>query len=159
MKIKKIATQTSIFGFFLFLILTGCSGDGEGLDENGNPMSDQPVGFAAQIQPIFNTNCIRCHQSGGIGFNATGGSQNNGLDLTQNHSHAKLVNQHTFEAPDTSPRWRVLPGEPDSSYIVQKISSSSPKFGNRMPLDGPPYLSQDEINLIRQWIENGALNN
>ncbi len=135
-----------------------CRGDGVGLTESGD-LPSSGSGFAAQIQPIFDANCIRCHAPGGSGFLGTGGDQNNGLDLTRGNSHGKLVNQRTFEAPDVPPRWRVLPGEPDSSYIIQKIISDSPKFGNRMPLDGPPFLSQSEIQLIRDWIEAGAPNN
>ncbi|MFQ5750993.1 MAG: hypothetical protein ACE5HI_03270 [bacterium] len=134
-----------------------CRGDGVGLAGSGDLLGAS--GFAAQIQPIFDTNCIRCHAPGGIGFIQTGGSQNNGLDLTSGNSHGKLVNQRTFEAPNVAPKWRVLPGEPDSSYIIQKITSTSPKAGNRMPLDGPPFLSQNEIQLIRDWIADGAPNN
>jgi len=136
-----------------------CQGDGAGLTDSGDPVTANSTGFAAQIQPIFDTNCIRCHAPGGIGFNGTGGAQNNGLDLTRGNSHGKLVNQPTFEAPNVVPNVRVLPGQPDSSYIVQKISSASPKFGNRMPLDGPPFLSQNEIQLIRDWIADGAPDN
>jgi len=136
-----------------------CQGDGTGLTESGDLETGNSTGFAAQIQPLFDTNCIRCHSPGGIGFNGTGGAQNNGLDLTRGNSRGKLVNQPTFEAPNVSPNVRVVPGQPDDSYIIQKISSASPKFGNRMPLDGPPFLSQNEIQLIRDWIEQGAPDN
>ena len=146
--------------FFCIVLWVSCRGDGVGLDERGDLEGDQPPsGFAALIQPIFEANCIRCHVPGGIGFLQTGGDQNNGLDLTRGNSHGRLVNQPTFEAPDVPPRWRVLPEEPDSSYIIQKITSTSPKSGSRMPLDGPPFLSQNDINLIRMWIEEGAQNN
>jgi len=143
---------------FIGIVSMSCRGDGAGLSQSGDLLTSA-TGFAAQIEPLFDTNCIRCHAPGGIGFNGTGGNQNNGLDLTSGNSHAGLVNQPTFEAPDVPPRWRVLPGEPDSSYIIQKISSASPKAGNRMPLDGPPFLSENEIQLIIDWIEEGAPNN
>ncbi len=147
-----------VIGIGALALALSCRGDGVGLTESGDPAGG-PSGFAAQIQPIFDTNCIRCHARGGIGFNATGGEQNNGLDLTEGNSHGNLVDQVTFEAPDVAPRWRVLSGEADSSYIVQKISSASPKVGSRMPLDGPPFLSQSEIQLIIDWIEQGAPDN
>lgn len=160
MKARGIKSALFFLCVSFIYIISGfsCRGDGAGLTESGDlPFSGSS--FAAQIQPIFDTNCIRCHAPGGIGFNGTGGDQNNGLDLTLGNSHGKLVNQLTFEAPDITPRRRVIPGEPDSSYIIQKIISDSPKFGNRMPLDGPPFLSQGEIELIRNWIEEGAPNN
>jgi hypothetical protein len=41
---------------------------------------------------------------------------------------------------------------------VQKLESTPP-FGSRMPLDGPPYLEDAEVLLIRDWIAEGALDN
>ncbi len=144
-------------GIVCISICVSCQGNGVGLNASGDP--EGASGFAAQIQPIFDTNCIRCHAPGGLGFVQTGGTQNNGLDLTRGNSFSRLVNQQTFQNPAVEPRMRVHPGEPENSYIYQKISSSSPKFGGRMPFDGPPFLSQSEIQLIRNWIAQGAPNN
>jgi len=129
-----------------------CGGSGEGLTSSG----DAGTGFSRQIQPLFDANCVRCHSPGGVGYLETGGGSDNGLLLTAGNSHARLVDQATFEEPAVSPRWRVLPGEPDSSYLLQKVTSGSPKNGRRMPLDGPPYLTASEIEVIRVWIEDGA---
>ncbi|MFQ5640653.1 MAG: hypothetical protein ACE5IR_21955 [bacterium] len=144
-------------GLTVLGVFTGiaCRGDGIGLAVSGDP---EGGGFIDQIQSVFDTNCTRCHSPGGIGFIQTGGNDNNGLDLTRGNAYGKLVNQPTFEEPGTAPQLRVAPGDPDGSYIIQKISSDSPKFGRRMPLDGPPYLSQADIQLIRDWITEGAPN-
>ena len=131
---------------------TSCEGDGVGLTASG----DLPGTGLAQIQPLFDAHCVRCHAPGGIGYLQTGGSTQNGLDLTAGNSFGALVGQPTFEDPNTRPRWRVLPAEPDSSYLIQKISAGSPKFGQRMPLDGPLFLSASDIQLVRSWIEDGA---
>ncbi|MFQ5638332.1 MAG: hypothetical protein ACE5IR_10110 [bacterium] len=155
---RVISYHAGLISICMF-VWVSCRGDGAGLTESGDLPTVGPLSFAGQIQPIFDANCIRCHKAGGIGFNATGGAQNNGLDLTTGNSHGRLVNQPTFEAPSVEPKLRVNPGAPDGSYLVQKITSSSPKFGNRMPLDGPPFLSQGDIQLIRDWIEQGAPNN
>ncbi|MFQ5866326.1 MAG: c-type cytochrome [bacterium] len=154
----KVKTSKDILYLSLICLVlwTSCRGDGIGLNESGDPVGNS--GFAARIQPIFDTNCIRCHAPGGVGFTRTGGSQNNGLDLTRGNSHSRLVNQPTFEAPDVEPKLRVRPGDPEGSYIIQKISSATPKFGKRMPFDGPPFLSQNEIQLIRNWVTQGAPN-
>lgn len=148
-----------VYSLFWTVLCVSCRGDGAGLTESGDLLTPGSLSFAGQIQPIFDTNCIRCHAPGGVGFIETGGAQNNGLDLTRGSSYGKLVNQPTFQAPEISPRWRVLPNEPDSSYVIQKSTSDSPKSGNRMPKDGPPFLSQSEIQLLRTWIEQGAQNN
>ena len=52
----------------------------------------------------------------------------------------------------------VVPYEPCSSAIVGKVSPTPP-WGARMPLDGPPYLSEEEQQLLRDWIAEGALDN
>jgi hypothetical protein len=158
MKTKPSKNILHVIGISLVCIfsLISCSGDGIGLTESGIPLGE--TGFAAQIQPILDTNCVRCHAPGGLGFTQTGGSGNNGLDLTRGNSHRSLVNQPTFQNPNILPKFRVLPGNSDSSYILQKIISTSPKFGKRMPFDGPPFLSETQVQLIRNWIENGAQN-
>ena len=50
-------------------------------------------------------------------------------------------------------------GNADSSYLYHKcVASYSPWKGSpsvQMPQNGP-YLSVDEINIIKRWIEKGA---
>jgi len=66
--------------------------------------------------------------------------------------------------PDVSPRWRVYAnqqdstGDVDSSYLYQKIASTSPKDGVQMPQGGANggYLTADELKIVRRWIEKGA---
>jgi hypothetical protein len=50
---------------------------------------------------------------------------------------------------------RVEPGDPNNSYLIQKLEGTAAE-GRRMPLNGTP-LSQADINVIRQWITEGAL--
>jgi hypothetical protein len=53
----------------------------------------------------------------------------------------------------------VIPGNPSGSYLIQKLEGASDIVGLRMPRNGPPYLTTEQIALIRQWIQNGAPNN
>ncbi len=48
----------------------------------------------------------------------------------------------------------VVPGDPDASYIIEKLHPS-PRFGAQMPNLRPP-LSAGDIDLIRTWILEGA---
>ena len=50
---------------------------------------------------------------------------------------------------------RVEAGDPDSSYIIRKLEGAPGITGQQMPFGGP-YLPQSTINVIRQWITNGA---
>ena len=100
------------------------------------------VDYATQIQPIFNSRCTQCHD-------ATSPPQ--GLSLVAASSYANLVNVASNEVPSLE---RVEPGNPDDSYLVQKVEGTA-AVGGRMPLGGSP-LSAAQIELIRSWISDGA---
>ena len=54
---------------------------------------------------------------------------------------------------------RVIPGDPENSYLIQKVEGRAGIVGNRMPNNGPPYLTDGQIRIIKRWIEIGAPNN
>jgi hypothetical protein len=53
---------------------------------------------------------------------------------------------------------RVIPMDPDGSFLIQKLEGTPGIIGARMPADGF-YLQQATVDVIRQWILDGALNN
>jgi hypothetical protein len=128
----------------------GCgSGSGKGLDDSGQPApvapppAPAPASMFQEIQDtIFTPICTACH----AGANAP-----RGLRLDAGNSFALLVNTPSVEVPALL---RVNPGNPDESYLVQKISGTA-AVGERMPLGGAP-LPQDRIDLVRSWIAAGA---
>jgi hypothetical protein len=136
-------------GFLLvpILVLAGCTaGSGEGLDQNGGAIPITPPAesdFQRIQDTIFTPICTACH----LGANAP-----QGLRLDAANSFALLVNVPSNEVPDIL---RVNPGNPDASYIVQKLQGTN-AVGARMPRGGP-YLSQAQIDLVRAWIAAGAL--
>lgn len=113
------------------------------------PPSGQPISFANQIQPIFTASCIDCHAGSGPPFSGIT------LSLEAGVSYAEIVNQPSEQ--DAS--WTlVVPGDPDNSLLYLKVSSDTPPVGSTMPLFGA-RLSANELALLRDWIEQGALNN
>ena len=101
--------------------------------------------FASDVQPIFTARCSGCHGS-------VGPSED--LDLTSGHAWANLVNVASSECTSTK---LVEPSSAATSYLVKKIEGSgSCLSGGRMPLGGP-YLSSTQIQAIRAWIDQGAL--
>jgi hypothetical protein len=53
----------------------------------------------------------------------------------------------------------VVSGNPDGSYLIQKLEGRTSITGRRMPFNGPPYLTDGQILIIRRWIELGAPRN
>lgn len=104
------------------------------------------VSFASQIQPIFTNSCVNagCHPGGGAPFSLRAGE-----------SYAQLVNQNATVGPCQGQR-RVIPADPANSVLVKRVEGST--CGNRMPLGGS-QLPAASIQLIRDWISQGALNN
>jgi hypothetical protein len=51
---------------------------------------------------------------------------------------------------------RVAPGDPENSYLVHKVEGRPGIIGLRMPRNGPPFLTEGQIRIIRRWIELGA---
>ena len=102
--------------------------------------------FSATIQEVFvRRDCINsaCH----------GTARQAALDLRVGAAYGSLVGvPATNEA-----RVRVVPGDPDNSYLVIKLEGRQ-SIGTRMPQVGAPL---DEIDLtnIRNWIAEGAQNN
>ena len=46
----------------------------------------------------------------------------------------------------------VKAGDPKSSILMRRIEGS---IRPRMPMNGPPFLTNDEVSRIRSWIEQG----
>lgn len=133
--------------------LAGCSGSGYGLDANGNPIapgsSSTPPPLTADLQSIednvFTPICVRCH---------SGASAPEGLQLDSAHAYADLVGVPSQEQPSVL---RVAPGNPSGSYLIQKLEGAPSISGVQMPFGGP-YLPQSTIDVIAQWITDGAPN-
>ncbi len=108
-----------------------------------------PVLFSTIQNKIFTPKCTMCH---GKDFGAAN------LKLDKDNAYNMLVNVASVE---DSGRMRVLPLRPGptSSYIIAKIiEDKSTRFAARMP-QGGPYLSDSEIQMIKDWIDQGAQNN
>lgn len=52
----------------------------------------------------------------------------------------------------------VVPGDPDASFLVEKLESMQPSGGQPMPLR-PPRLTEAEQALVRAWVAQGAQEN
>ena len=130
--------------------LAGCAGNGQGLDQGGRPLPPDGSGNGAltadfdSIQAhVFTPICTACH---------AGSTAPQGLHLDAANSYAQLVGVPSVEQPSIL---RVAIGDPDNSYIIQKLEGHA-ATGAQMPFGGPP-LPAATIAVIRQWISAGAL--
>jgi hypothetical protein len=118
-------------------VATGKCGD-------SNPAVE--VSLGRDLQPLFNRapggrcDSTNCHGSGA----------SSGLNML---SYASLRQGGQISGPMI-----IVAGKPCDSILVHKLSSAPP-YGARMPYEGPPYWTADELQLLRDWIAEGAKNN
>ncbi len=150
----------------LALVLGGCA---EGYDEaaeeywasrGGPPPSSPPPSNPPPSNPppsasfspnfseiqtnVFTPDCATsgCH---------AGGTPAADLNLEEASSYAMLVDIASTQDANIL---RVAPGNPDASYLIQKLEGTA-ATGQQMPAGGTP-LAQADIDVIRQWITDGA---
>ena len=136
----------SVLALAVFVVAAGCG--------TSSPSAPSPtpsgVSFAQQIQAqILTPACTSCHTDDGR-------TPSGGLNLKAGSAYAALVGVASSSKPGAT---RVIAGNPSGSYLVQKIEGAADIVGLRMPRNGPPFLSDAQVAMIRQWIQAGALNN
>lgn len=93
--------------------------------------SQTVVSYATDVQPIFEANCTVCHPA---------------LvpkpDLSEANSYSTLIDQNYVIANDT-----------EGSLLYQRL------IGNPSVMPPTGSLPDSDIALIKNWIEQGALNN
>ena len=126
--------------------LSSCDSSGS------NDEPDDTVPLEATLSSIqsnvFSVSCASssCHDSS---------SPARGLDLSSaSRSFAELVDVASVDIPGML---LVSPGNPDDSYLIWKLEGNSGIRGGVMPIGS--RLSSSTIDVIREWITNGALNN
>ena len=127
---------------FATLLVAG-AGIGSALVASPPPVcaAEPPLSFVEDIYPIFVGRCVTCHQPGSQGY------EKSGLDLTTYDGLMK----GTKHGP------MVIPRDPQSSNLVWLLDwRASPEL--RMP-HGSKKLSTCDLDVIRNWIRQGAKNN
>jgi len=89
-----------------------------------------PIGFAAQIQPLFTAGCISCHKTGSTAPDLTSGNAYNAINTS------KYINTSS----------------PAQSLLYRRVVASG-------GFTGHPGLNASQAALLLAWIEQGAKNN
>lgn len=129
----------------------------EKLEDLTGPTPNLSPSFASIQRDIFTAPdasgrpaCSSCHVAGGAAA-ATGLFLNDAAT-----AYASLVSRGSRLKPGET---LVIPGDPDSSYIVRKLEGGPNINGLRMPRTTGPFLTEGQMIVIRRWIKEGAANN
>jgi hypothetical protein len=135
------------------LAAMGCD---EQLRDVAGPTPNLEVTFSSIQRDIFSAPdstgraaCTGCHNAQGARFAAN-------LNLADATAYAQLVN---MPSTNKAGAIRVIPGDPDNSYLIHKLEGGPGIVGQRMPRTTGPFLTSGQILIIRRWIQEGAANN
>ncbi|MBU60869.1 MAG: hypothetical protein CMI26_00025 [Opitutae bacterium] len=99
---------------------------------NSNGQTTDTLTYTKDILPIFTSTCLDCH----------------GPDETRRMLNLRLDTQDFL-------RSHVVPGDPDSSLIFQRVSEDD-MIRIMPPSSSGRALSEEQVKKVREWIEEGA---
>jgi hypothetical protein len=101
------------------------------------PAAAGEIDFSREIRPILNSHCIACHggvkEAGGISF---------------------VFREKALAAGESGAR-TIIPGDPDASELIKRVTSKDPDLVMPQPEHGPPLTAAD-VTKLHQWIKEGA---
>ena len=114
-------------GLIVFLLLPNQSG-----------FAQNKISFNRDIRPILSRNCFQCH----------------GPDSTHREADLRLDLEHSIKKT-SGDESIIRPGQPNHSLLFERIVSKDPDL-IMPPADSGKSLKPSEIQMIKQWIEEGA---
>ena len=130
----------------------GCD---EKLEDLTGPTPNLQPTLSSIQREIFDTTdsagrqaCTNCHTDAGRTPPA-------GMVLRAGAAYNSLVGAASSGKPGAI---RVIPGDPENSYLIHKLEGRADIAGTRMPR-GNSFLTEGQILVIKRWIQLGAPNN
>ena len=98
------------------------------------------IRYGRDIRPILSDRCFLCHGPD---------RETQAVGLRLDTRPDAIADRDGFSA--------IVPGDPDSSLLVERISETDPSDLMPPPGSGKHALTSDEVDLIRAWITQGAV--
>jgi hypothetical protein len=142
MRTDDLLKKMALVSLILCVLCLGAACEHRKKIDGLGPEEPQPTLSSIQNR-VLTPKCVNagCHPGGGAPMSLENGvARSNLVDVASAYP----------------PLLRVRPGVSDSSVLYLKVTGDQ-NTGPRMPLGGQA-LSQEEIDDIAEWIEDGALN-
>ena len=111
------------------LVLAGCGGE-------------QSVSYSQDVKPILDQHCMQCHQPGGEGTVVSGFTMDSYENLLKGTRNGPMVIAGDVEG---------------SNLLVLMEGRADPSIS--MPHGQQESVPKEQIEMVRQWIVQGAKNN
>lgn len=110
---------------------------------NGAEELPDKISYNFHIRPILSDKCFACH----------------GPDKNQQKAGLRLDMAEAAYAPlkETSGAFAIVPGHPESSELIKRITSQDPDYQMPTPDSHLGPLTEREVKLLEKWIRQGAV--
>jgi hypothetical protein len=128
--------------YIIFGILLVVAGLLYGVIDLAKAKKENLISYNRDIRPILSDKCFSCH----------------GPDVSKIKAGLRLdLPASAFaELEKNKGHFAIVPGNPDKSELIKRISSNDPGIMMPMPESHLARLTTDEIKLFTKWIEQGA---
>ncbi len=104
------------------------------------PSKPPPIDYNRQIRPLLADNCFACH----------------GADAKQRKKSLRLdTAKGAYAVLDSGEGHAVVPGKPDESEIISRITTTDDAL-QMPPPDSGKTLTKAQVELLRRWIAEGG---
>jgi hypothetical protein len=134
---KQLLFLAILSGAVAFLVVSCFQKNGTLQTKSGN----DPVSYNFDIRPILSDKCYACH-----GPDAKKREAGLRLDVAES-AYAKLKDGKGVA---------IFPGKPEQSELYKRITSVDPEYQMPTPESHLGLLNENEIGLVKKWIEQGA---
>jgi len=131
MRLRKIFLLIPILFFAGLYFATGCKDQLP--TESTIVFPDSNVSYGKHIEPLFTSRCLSCH----------------------NGAYPPNLSPPSYSALISYQPQLIIPGQGNNSYLVRLLDGRASPV---MPPSGE-MLNQNQIEGIKKWIDEGALNN
>ncbi len=109
---------------------------------NAKKQKENLISYNRDIRPVLSDKCFSCH----------------GPDVSKVKAGLRLdLPASAFaELEKNKGHFAIVPGNPDKSELIKRVSSNDPGIMMPMPESHLARLTTDEIKLFSKWIEQGA---
>lgn len=116
---------------------TGCS-----LFEKKNETIPDKISYNFHVRPILSDKCFACH----------------GPDANKREANLRLDVESAAFAPlkETKGAFAIVRGKPEASELYKRIISTDPDYQMPTPSAHVGLLNENEIAIIKKWIQQGA---
>lgn len=99
------------------------------------------VSYNFDIRPILSDNCYACH----------------GPDANKREAGLRLdIAEGAYSKLEDGKGVAIFPGKPEQSELYKRIISADPEYQMPTPESHLGLLSENEISLLKKWIEQGG---